>query len=381
MKIKLRKKSKDLTKIIDPECFNCGHPFFGQEKFCPECGQKNKDKKITFKNFVSEVFNGFISWDSKFWTTFIPLLIKPGKVSRDFIDGKRQRYANPFRFYLTISVLFFLIVGATESYDRFNEFRQGKTQKTSINSSLNDVKNKIDSIPAVVKSDLNKALNSLDSVDRADILKNIPVLNTDTVKKNTKPGIQVNKTGVQLNGLGKWDLFSDFYGKNKDLEIDDALDSLKVEKTFFNRFSYSRVQLIHDIANNPEKAQELKKEVISYLSISLFVLLPLFTLFLKFYYIRRKFTYVEHLVFVFHTQTVFFLLLTIFFLLNYFNNQDFIIPVFLLMFLIYLYIAMRKFYNQGHIKTFIKFMLINISFSIISSFGFFIVATLAFMMY
>lgn len=31
----------------------------------------------------------------------------------------------------------------------------------------------------------------------------------------------------------------------------------------------------------------------------------------KFYYVRRKFTYVEHLIFVFHSQKVFFMLFTI----------------------------------------------------------------------
>ena len=137
--IKLKKIKNKVPKIKDPACLNCGHPFYGQEKFCPDCGQANKANSITFKSFIQEVFNGFISWDSKFWTTFIPLLTKPGKVSRDYIDGKRQRYANPFRFYLTISVLFFLIIGATESYDTFKELRTGKTaSEKSINDQKDD---------------------------------------------------------------------------------------------------------------------------------------------------------------------------------------------------------------------------------------------------
>ena len=383
MKLPIRKKKNKLAKVLDPECFNCGHPFSGHEKFCPECGQANKDKRITFKNFVHEVFNGFISWDSKFWTTFIPLLIKPGKVSRDYIDGKRQRYANPFRFYLTISVLFFLIVGATESYDKFKEFKNGKAKEATISSNINDAKKVLDTSTAI-KKNINQALKELDSTDRAEILKNIPIINTDSLTKksqNVSTGVQTKGDGVQINGMGRWGEFSDFYGKNKEVETDDALDSLKVEKTFWNRFSYSRVKLIHDIAKDNDKKQELVKQIISYLSISLFILLPLFTLFLKFFYVRRKFTYVEHLVFVFHTQTVFFLLLTIFYLLNYFSNQEYAIPIFLLMFLIYLFLAMKKFYNQGYIKTFFKYIFINMSFTVISSIGFIVVAILAFMMY
>ena len=78
--------------------------------FCPECGQKNKGSKITFATFLKEVFNGFISLDAKVWTTLIPLLIKPGKVSRDFIEGRRARYTNPFQFYISVSIVFFLIL-------------------------------------------------------------------------------------------------------------------------------------------------------------------------------------------------------------------------------------------------------------------------------
>ena len=82
-------KSKKLAKIQETNCLNCGFPFSGQENFCPECGQKNKGDQLTFGSFMNEVFNGFTSWDAKFWTTIIPLLIKPGKVSLDYVEGKR----------------------------------------------------------------------------------------------------------------------------------------------------------------------------------------------------------------------------------------------------------------------------------------------------
>ncbi len=294
-----------------------------------------------------------------------------------------MRYANPFRFYLTVSVMFFLIVGATESYDKFNEFRKGKVKEETISSDFMKAKNALDSSSTKFKTNLNEALKDLDSTERAQIIKKIPTIASDSLdKKNLKntKGVSRRNNGIQISGLGNWDKFSDFYDKNKDMEIDDALDSLNVEKTFWNRFSYSRVKLIHDIAKDNNKKQEMIKQIISYLSISLFILLPIFTLFLKFFYLRRKFTYVEHLVFVFHTQTVFFLLLTIFYLLNHYSAQSYAIPIFLLLFLIYLFLAMKKFYNQGYFKTFFKFIFINMSFTLTSSIGFALVAILAFML-
>jgi len=373
MKLRIIKKTNTLAKVLDSKCFNCGYPFSGQEKFCPECGQANKNPKITFGSFVHEVFNGFISWDSKFWTTFIPLLTKPGKISRDYIDGKRQRYANPFRFYLTISVLFFLIVGATESYDKFDEFRKGTTSKIhSINPQIDNITSAIDTTSTEFITNSNKVLKNADSTDR----KELSTIKLDSLKKDTP----VNKS-PQISFIPNFSKFYTFQKKYPKSEIEDALDSLNVEHTFFNRFFYSRVKALGTMAGDKNKREVFQKQMISYISISLFVLLPLFTLFLKLYYIRRKYTYVEHLVFVFHTQTVFFLLSIIFYLAYYFKPKDYIAGVFLLLFIIYLYLAMRRFYQQGRFKTFLKFILVNFSFFIVSIIGVIIIAGITFMMY
>jgi len=376
MKLKLRRKSKILVKVEASESFNCKHPFFGNEKFCPECGQINKDPKITFGSFIHEVFNGFISWDSKFWTTFVPLLTKPGKVSRDYIDGKRQRYANPFQFYLTISVLFFLVIGATESYDKFNQFRKGNTDKTpTINAAIDSITPEITKDPKKFTTNFNKALKNVDSTDREEILKIIPNIKPDSLKKKTSPN------NVQIGFIPDWGKFYAFQKKYPEVEIEKALDSLKAEDTFFNRFLYSRVQTVNENGSDNDNFTQLKKQFISYVSISLFVFLPLFTLFLKLYYVRRKYTYVEHLVFVFHTQTVFFLLSIIFYLIYYFKPKDYMWGIFSLLFIIYLYLAMRRFYQQGRFKTFLKFILVNFSFFFVSIFGVVIIGLITFIMY
>ena len=372
MKLILKKKKNKLVKVEDSECHNCKHPFFGNEKFCPECGQANKNPKITFGNFVHEVFNGFISWDSKFWTTFIPLLTKPGKVSRDYIDGKRQRYANPFRFYLTISVLFFLIIGATESYDTFKELRTGKTEsEKSINDQIDDATKKSDSV--TIDSLLNAALQKADSIERAELLKTSPIINFDSTKNNSNILASIS--------ILKWSKFSVFNKEHPTIETDVALDSLGLEKTFGNRFSYTRLKAFSSIINNNGESKEFSKQLISYVSISLFIFLPLFTFFLKLFYRRRKFTYVEHLVFVFHTQTVFFLLLTIFYIIDYIKHPQYSIGLFLALFLVYLYLAMKRFYKQGHLKTFIKFILVNVVFFFISAIGSVLVTLIAFAFY
>ncbi len=378
MKFKLKKKSKKLVKVAASECFNCGHPFFGKEKFCPECGQKNKDPKITFGNFLHEVFNGFISWDSKFWTTFIPLLTKPGKVSKDYIEGKRIRYANPFRFYLTISVIFFLMIGITKSYNELGYFNAA--EKPSISNEANIInidsigKNaKIDSVKVdeILKNPgVNLALQDLDSTQKTKLLKEISTINNDSIAQKIKKGITENK----------FLRFRKFSKAHPEMSIDAALDSLNYPKTFFNRFLYDRVVTFRSFKNEDD-FKEIANKGVSYISISLFILLPIFAFALKFFYIRRKFTYVEHLVFIFHTQTVFFLLLIIFFPLSYYQDIGLLVTVFLILFLIYLFLAMKRFYNQGFFKTFIKFIIINNVYLFLSSIGITIIFLISFAIY
>ncbi|WP_423809726.1 DUF3667 domain-containing protein [Polaribacter atrinae] len=167
MKLATSKKNRIIIK--DPACLNCGHPFSGQEKFCPDCGQENKGNRITFYSFIHQLFSGLFSFDTKLWKTLIPLLIKPGEVSKNYIAGKRQCYSNPFQFYLTVSVVFFLIIGITDSYNDFNNFRNGKKSNntdvfTAIQLDLKEAQEKdatsnfkeTDSLLTILKDSISK---------------------------------------------------------------------------------------------------------------------------------------------------------------------------------------------------------------------------------
>lgn len=376
-------KKKKLTIIKDPDCLNCGYPFSGYEIYCPECGQKNKGDKLTFGSFIKEVFNGFISWDAKFWTTIIPLLIKPGKVSKDYVEGKRQRYSNPFRFYLTVSILFFLIVGLTSNYQRFQDLRSGKTTNGINGTSFKTNQNGI----LVQNNDFN--LDSIQEqvykqIEREERIKdslNLLTKNNSISEKEKDSIIGGNNNGINIgfgdsDKMGKYMLF---HKKNPSATPSEALDSLNIEQTFANRFWYSRAGFMNKMLSDKEASTNFYKQMLSYASVALFVLLPLFTLFLKLIYIRRKFTYVEHLVFVFHIQTVFFLLFSIFYLISIANsNAEKIIPLFLGIFLIYLFIAIKKFYQQGIFKTFFKFLLANFFYVILAALGMIAISFIAF---
>ena len=319
------------------------------------------------------------NFDAKFWNTIIPLLIKPGVVSKNYINGKRQRYSNPFRFYLTVSILFFLILGLSKSIDTFNELKSGSPSKETnlitFDDGNNDKKNKnvnIDSLKSAVNKELKDSWIPLDSIERKEIVDNIEKDAKDPTKTIARN--KIDFSGIDLNDYLK------FQKEHPKTNIDEALDSLHREKTFFNRFLYNRAKVVNSLIEKGESQQQFLSQLLSYGSIALFVFLPFFTLFLKIFYIRSRYTYVDHLIFVFHTQTVFFMLLSIYFLMEIFGATP-ELWVFTMLFLLYLIIAMKKFYQQGYLKTFVKFLLLNLSYSIVGSIGIVFVLLISFALF
>ena len=86
---------------------------------------------------------------------------------------------------------------------------------------------------------------------------------------------------------------------------------------------------------------------------------------------------------MFHIQTVFLYFLLILLPLKLILN-DTNLPVtrpFTLVFLVYLFLALKKVYQQGYVKTFVKFIFLNLVFSVLCSLGLLIVVAATLAMY
>ncbi len=93
-------------------CKNCDFTFDG--KFCPQCGQKAKTKRITMRQVLKDLQQHFIHVDQGFLYTIRQLLLRPGHSIREYIAGKRVRHVRPLKFVfwsVAISFLVFHYVG------------------------------------------------------------------------------------------------------------------------------------------------------------------------------------------------------------------------------------------------------------------------------
>jgi hypothetical protein len=74
-------------------------------------------------HFAREVTEDLTHADSRLWSTLQALLLRPGFLTREFLDGRRVRYLPPLRLYLVLSVLFFLTMSLTRHEAELVEFR------------------------------------------------------------------------------------------------------------------------------------------------------------------------------------------------------------------------------------------------------------------
>jgi hypothetical protein len=88
-------------------CKNCAAPI--TERYCAHCGQRADTEIPTLWGLIAESLDTLYSLDSRVWRSLLPLLFKPGKLTNEYIAGRRQAYLPPFRMYFVISLAFFLL--------------------------------------------------------------------------------------------------------------------------------------------------------------------------------------------------------------------------------------------------------------------------------
>ncbi|MEH6408700.1 MAG: hypothetical protein V7767_15590, partial [Leeuwenhoekiella sp.] len=149
------------------------------------------------------------------------------------------------------------------------------------------------------------------------------------------------------------------FEKTDEYDAATALNALNHNNTAYNKWFYNKVVDSASFSQNPGL---FISYAISKLPFVIFFYLPVFALFIWLAYMRHKLKYMEHLVFAFHVQTIFFILFSIAILIAYFTDSTLILNLTCFIFLGYMYKSMRRFYGQGRFKTAIKFVFLNIIF-------------------
>ena len=94
-------------------CLNCGAVLTG--RYCANCSQAADVHVPSAKELLHEALEGITHSDSRLWRTLYLLCFKPGRLTQEFVAGRRASYLPPFRLYLILSIVFFLIASVANT--------------------------------------------------------------------------------------------------------------------------------------------------------------------------------------------------------------------------------------------------------------------------
>lgn len=280
-------------------CRNCGHLLAPEDNYCPRCGQENDDRNVSIWALGSDYLEETVGIDSKLLRSLIPFVLVPGKLALAFVSGQRKRYLSPVRIYLTMSVIFFL----TLQWDLGSELESNlKTDKQRAESILKEGLT-LDSL-RVRQQEILAAIelkgSSEDTAGMSSLLKD---------QRSTARKIAfIDTISFQISGM------FELRASKKEL-LDTSITDLKLlqtkqmEDTWLNRRFIAQARKI--AAAEEDASSQITSFLTDNASIAGFIMVPLFALFLKLIFWRRRIHYVAHLVFVLYEQSFVFLLTTI----------------------------------------------------------------------
>jgi Protein of unknown function (DUF3667) len=198
-------------KLKQHSCANCGFEFSANSEhtnYCPNCGQENHNPRFPLIHYGYELLEGFLHFDTKFLYSFKVLLLKPGKITHDYINNIRGRYTPPFRLFIFISIFALIVMGIFEK----NLARSGYFGSYSADAIQKNM-----TIGEIFDQSADSATDHILVPPFSWVMKNPEITNVDLreLKKisSDSVGAWLTKYGYNNNPLTR------FYALNKKLRI------------------------------------------------------------------------------------------------------------------------------------------------------------------
>jgi len=349
-------------------CLNCGAKLTG--KFCSRCGQKDSDYRRPYWTFLEDITDNVISKDSRLWRTLGYLLFLPGAMTREYIAGRRIRFLPPIRTFLISIVLFFMTVnvlnvailkftGEPITYQQRLEVLQGRL--------------------ANEEADIEKytargnGLRLEDAtLDRDDLLADIQELEDWRAEQLSRPDQdQVRRTedGQLIYDYNvEPEMFAQISSDDKALPEDIIADAFQFDTgaddddpEFLAELAPKVERGLKNAAQDPKR---LNNALNNWVPLIMGIFVPLTAIFLRFYYWKREHFLYNQLVFSLHFHTYMFFLLTFFVIAQVYLGSSVSTWMFTAALPLYFFIGLKVATGQGWFRTFFKFLVISLFYTV-----------------
>ena len=317
-------------------CLDCGASLEG--KYCIACGQRAQLRSLSLPSLAHDAIHDLAHFDSRGWVTLRALLFRPGFLTSEFVQGRRTRYLPPFRLYLVLSLVFFLLLSLKPSEQ-----------------------------PLVIGGRAEEAAGVVSGADQEALQQAMQELSkelgdsaaTEEAKQEAaKAAAAVNKVVADPGAAAI---------------VDADTDCSKSTWGMGGREWYSpQLQALCEKLKQTSR-RELGREVWRNVPKAMFLSLPLLALvnFVLYAFSRRK--YVEHLLFYVHYHAFAFLLLTLNILAGLvlgWVGLSFVAGMLGFAAMVYLFVAlfksMRVVYGQSRLMTTFKYLAVVMAYSFFS---------------
>ena len=368
-----------------PRCLNCGTELQGP--FCYYCGQPDKNFMRFFPVLMRELMEDFLDLDSRMMRTLKSLLLHPGKLTRDYLDGRRFRYTPPLRLYIFTSMAFFILAamlassaikinsGDGEPGDGAGIIHIGVDDEAE----LEKVRETLNKLEPGLADKLNVAVAGAAAADEATAADE-PETDDDSIEIQMDLGDDDDEDGININGE-PWDK-----------ELNPVIIPLVPD--FVNNW------INDEIEESPQKGKEIEAnpnlmldKIFDVLPAATFILLPLVALLFKFWYLFASKYYVEHLILALHNHSFLFVV----FLLSMLSNslagwlepsEEGMVTTAVFWFNIslftwtpiYFLLSLKRVYQQSWGMTVAKYMVIGLSYIVLLGLTTMVAAALSFVL-
>lgn len=96
---------KNLAARASLYCRNCGA--YAPEQYCPRCGQDTVEHLPSAWEFAHEHLLHYFAAEGPLWRTLQALVLRPGRLTLEYLRGRKRMYVPPLRLYLTTSIVYF----------------------------------------------------------------------------------------------------------------------------------------------------------------------------------------------------------------------------------------------------------------------------------
>jgi len=329
-------------------CHNCGAAMTGP--YCAMCGQERDTHRRSMKNLMGDLAEDVGSLDSRILRTARALLFQPGELPRAFREGRTRRYVPALRLYFFVSLIFFLILGVSGI-----AILQLQVVATPMKLVYDAKGNPFLANPAYDPHDKNlKYLPKL-----------IPISKRDVAVPGEHYSFSTNSYFFAPIGAHPSSLPQDAIArlKNKQVKVeigsDDKKGSAKAQSRALESWMERRIfGGIQRLAADPAA---LNGPLTTWIPRVLFLLLPLYALLLGAFYWRqrKKFYLVDHLIFSLSVHTFTFVGLLAAAGLAQIVSGTAVFWFFLCAIGLYIFLSIKRFYEQGWFWTSVKFLFIS----------------------